>query len=72
VIVRAAIPEHFAWLCQRIGYSPTAEFRAIEAVDAAGAIHGMVGYDLWTEGSVWMHVALENPAALRSIVGPGP
>ena len=71
MIVRAAPPEHYPWLIERVGCAITAGFRAIEAVDGRGRIHAMVGYDWWTETLVVMHVALDSPAALRSIVGPG-
>lgn len=70
MIVRAAHPSHFGWVLERVGYAPTAAFRAIEAIDASGRIHGMVGYDMWSENAVWMHVALENPAALRALLRP--
>lgn len=56
--VRAAPLEHYAWLCRRVGYAPTREFRAIEAVRDDGHILGMVGYDHWSPNAVWMHVAL--------------
>lgn len=67
MIVRAAPPEHYHWLSERAGVRRTSDFRAIEAVDAEGHIHGMVGYDFWTPAAVWMHVALE-PAGRRPIL----
>jgi RimJ/RimL family protein N-acetyltransferase len=71
MIVRAAPVEHFGWLCRRIGYTPTLSFRAIEAVDGAGRVRGMVGFDLWTDTAVWFHVAVDDPMALRALIGPG-
>jgi len=71
VLVRAAHPSHYGWLVQQVGCAATAGFRAIEAVDAKGQIRGMVGYDLWTQTAVWMHVAIDSPMVLRSIVRPG-
>jgi hypothetical protein len=33
-----------------------------------GKIHGMVGFDGWAGNTVCLHIALENPAALRSLI----
>lgn len=71
MIVRPAHPDHYAWIAQRAGLTAGPSFRAIEAVDEAGRIHGMVGYDGWTENAVCLHVALENPACLRHLLKPG-
>lgn len=68
MIVRPAPKEHYLWLVDRTGLNLSLGFRAIEAVDEAGRIHGMVGYDDWTPNSVQMHVAIENPAATRSLL----
>jgi len=70
MIVRAAHPSHYLWLMKRAGCAVTGAFRAIEAVDAQGEIRAMVGYDLWTATSVWMHVAIDSPVAGRSILRP--
>lgn len=69
--VQAAPRNHYSWLVDRVGCAITDRFRAIEAIDDAGEIHGMVGFDLWTANSVQMHVAIESPAVLRSLLGPG-
>jgi hypothetical protein len=71
MIIRAAPPEHYPWLAERAGLVCGPAFRAIEAVDEAGRIHGMVGYDGWTENMVCVHIALEHPAALRHLLKPG-
>lgn len=71
MIVRAAPPEHFGWLCRRVGYAPTLGFRAIEVVDSDGKVRGMVGYDLFTPNSVWTHIALESVAAGRGLLQAG-
>jgi RimJ/RimL family protein N-acetyltransferase len=68
VIVRDAPPEHLGWIAERACVSIHPAFRAIEAVDAAGKIHGMVGFDGWFGNTVSLHIALENPAALRSLL----
>jgi hypothetical protein len=70
VIVRAAPPEHFDWILSRTGCARTDGFRAIEAVDPDGRIRGMVAFDLWTVNSVQMHLALEAPVVLRSLLRP--
>jgi hypothetical protein len=68
VIVRDAPTEHYGWLAERATLVIGDQFRAIEAIDDAGRIHGMVGFDGWMPNAVSMHVALENPAALRSVL----
>lgn len=71
MIVRPAHPTSYPWLASRANLVIGPAFRAIEAVDATGRIHGMVGYDGWTDNAVCMHVALDNPAALRALVKVG-
>lgn len=71
MIVRAAPTEHYAWIAERANLAIGPAFRAIEAVDDAGRIHGMVGYDGWTPNAVCMHVALDNPACMRHLLIPG-
>jgi hypothetical protein len=68
--VRAAPPEHYGWLCSRLGLSPGWKFRAIEAVDTYGRIQGMVGYENWTESACFMHCAVDNKAAYRRLLHP--
>lgn len=70
MIIRAAPPEHFQYLVERAGVYPSPLFKAIEAVDAKGTVHGMFGYDGWTINAVVMHVALDNPATLRHLIYP--
>jgi RimJ/RimL family protein N-acetyltransferase len=69
--VQAAPPEHHKWLAERAGLSLHSGFGAIEAIDDAGRIVGMVGYDGWLPGSVCLHIALEHPAALRHLIRAG-
>jgi hypothetical protein len=71
VIARAAHPSSFGWLVSRAdfnGISP--QFQAIEAVDETGRIHGMTGFDGWTENSVVGTIAVDNAAALRTLLVP--
>jgi len=70
VIVQAAPWFHFNWLLERSGAVGSDGFKAIEALGPDGRIHGMVGFDGWTMNSVCMHIALDNPAAFRSLVHP--
>jgi hypothetical protein len=70
VIIRAAPPEHFQYLAERAGVAITPTFKAIEAVDEKGTVHGMFGYDGWTRNAVVMHVALDSPGALRHLLRP--
>ena len=61
--------EHeYGWLVERAGCDVTPGFKAIKAVDDAGRIHGMIGYGAWTANSCLMHIALDNPASLRSLL----
>ena len=69
-LLRNAPAEHHGWLCSRIEYSPTVQFRALEVVDATGRIRGMVGLDGWTPASVQMCIALETPIAARALLRP--
>lgn len=70
MIVREAPPEHYAWIAVRAGLSIGSQFKAIEALDALGNIAGMVGYDGWTPNAVSMHVAIDNPMAVKYLRGP--
>lgn len=65
--VRAATPEEYSWLLGRVGYTPTASFRALAAVDNTGRVRGMVGFDSWTENSAQAHFAVDTPMALREL-----
>ena len=71
MIVRDAPAEHYGWIAERARLAIGPSFRAIEAVDESGRIHGMVGYDGWTDNAVCIHIALDNPAALRALLKPG-
>lgn len=68
--VYTAPPEHYPWIAKRAQLVIGPGFSALEAVDDAGRIHAMVGYDGWCPGSVSMHVAMDNPAAMRSLIKP--
>lgn len=71
--VQEAPREHWAWLIERLDLYITGAFTAIEAIDSAGTVRGMIGYDRWSggQGSVEMHCAVEHPAAWLALVGPG-
>lgn len=66
--VRAAPPEHYQWIAARASLILGPHFRALEALDGQGNILGMVGYDGWTPNSCSMHVAIENPIAVRRLL----
>lgn len=65
--VRAAPPEHYRWIAERAHLIIGDSFRAIEALDG-DRIVGMVGYDGWTPNSCCMHVAIEEPIAIRRMI----
>jgi hypothetical protein len=71
VRILAANPAEYVWIAKRAEVAIGPQFRAIKAVDEVGRIHGMVGYDGWTGNAVSMHVAIDNPAALRHLLVPG-
>lgn len=68
--VQWAPAAHLPWLFDRVGCLPTGEFRALEAVDDAGSIRGMVGFDRWTDNAAEMHVALESPWVAKTLLRP--
>jgi RimJ/RimL family protein N-acetyltransferase len=70
VIVRDAPPQHFMYLVERAGVTPSPLFRAIEVIDERGVVHGMVGYDAWTPNAVVMHIAIDRPVSFRHLVEP--
>ncbi len=63
-------PEALGWLCERAGCAWTPNLRAIWAIDKHGKIHGAVGFDGWLGNAAQMHIALENPLALRALIRP--
>jgi hypothetical protein len=67
--VQAAPPEHYPWIAERAKLTIGPSFRAIEAVDG-DRILGMVGYDAWMPNSVAMHVAIDEPIAVRHLLKP--
>lgn len=69
MIVRAAPPEHLDWLAKRAGVTLGPGLRAIEAVHG-DQIAAMVGYDGWTPNACAMHVAIDEPIAVRSLIRP--
>lgn len=70
LLVQAAPAEHLPWLAERTGAALSAGARAIEALDRAGRIRGMVAYDRWTDASVEAHMATEAPIVWRSLAAP--
>lgn len=55
MIVRAASPGSLSVLARATGLAVTGDFKGIEAVDASGVVHAVVGYDKWTLNSVRVH-----------------
>lgn len=68
--VRAAQPQELGWLCQRTGCAVTPLATAIAAVDGAGCIRGMVGYDCWAPNCVQVHQAMDSAMAARALWRP--
>lgn len=68
MIATATTRADLAWLVDRTQCNITSEMRGIKAVDRAGKIRGMVGYDSWTENSVQAHMAVDTPVAWRALL----
>lgn len=62
--------EGVEWLCQRIGMKRNPGLWVICAIDAKADIHGAIGIESETHTMVSMHMALDNPLALRTIIRP--
>jgi RimJ/RimL family protein N-acetyltransferase len=71
MIVVATQPGELAWLEARAGCVLTRDARGIKAQDRTGRIRGMVGFDGWTQNSVQVHVAAENPLVWRKLLDAG-
>ena len=68
MIVRAATPSDYAWICQRTGIAPTADMRVIEAVDSSGRIVAQIAAEGWTPNACRVHIAVDEPIALRDLL----
>jgi hypothetical protein len=68
VRVEAATTEDLGFVVVRAQCALTPGARGIKATDAAGAVRGVVAYDLWTENAVWAHMAVDTPIAWRSLI----
>lgn len=66
--VTAAAPQDLDWLIRATSCAATPGMRAIKAVDATGAIRGMVGFDGWTENAAFAHMAVNTPMAWRALI----
>ncbi len=67
MITRQAPPEHYSWLCDKLGCSPSGNFMAWEAVRPDGSIAGMIGFDCWWHNAAQMHFAMESSIAFRAL-----
>lgn len=63
---RAASAEDKTWFCATTNYIPSPEFGGIVAYSDDG-LQAMVGLDYWTPKSVHIHIAINNPHALRGL-----
>lgn len=66
----ACQPEDFPWFMERTQLGLCCDVRGIKAVDDLGRIHGMVLFDRWTHSGAQAHVALDSPAAGRTLLRP--
>lgn len=66
--VEAGTPEDCAYLTERTGYVPGSGFRSVVARRPDGSLAGFVGFDGWTPGAAWMHVATDAPGACRGLL----
>lgn len=68
IIVRAALPDEYGWLCERTGIAPTADMRVIQSCTVDGRILAQIAAEGWTPNAVRLHVAIDSPIALRSLL----
>lgn len=66
--VTAAELGDMKWIVDATSCVLTPGARAIKAVDAGGAIRGMVAYDWWTKNAVYAHMAVDAPIVWRSLI----
>lgn len=66
--VRHMTPDRIPWLASRAKLEVHPGLLALEAVDGEGRTVGAVGFDGWMPGAVCLHVALEQPIALRRLL----
>lgn len=66
--VNAAELGDLGWIVSATSCVLTPGARGIKAVDAGGAIRGMVAYDWWTRNAVYAHMAVDTPIAWRSLL----
>lgn len=70
--VRALTAEGVAWFQSRTLECPlTPDARGIEAIDKSGKVAAAVIFDTWAPSSAWVHIAIDNPAALRRLLSIG-
>lgn len=58
-------PVIWEWLNRRVSLPWSSDLRTIGLMREDGTIAGAVGFNAWTFGSCWMHVAFDNPHALN-------
>lgn len=58
----------FRWLEKRAGCGLSSKSSAVKVCDSEGCIHGMVGYDNWTDTCVTVHMAVDTPIAWRRLL----
>lgn len=61
MIIQQASPKALAYLAARTGLSTTGEFVGLSAVDAAGRLRGVAGYDKWTLNAARLHLLILGP-----------
>jgi hypothetical protein len=68
MIVRAAPRDHYRWIVERTGLEETAGMRVVEAVADSGRILAQIAGTGWTPNAVMIHIAVEEPMALRQLL----
>lgn len=66
--VRHMTSDRIPWLASRAKLEVHPGLLALEAVDGEGRTVGAVGFDGWMPGAVCLHVALDQPIALRRLL----
>ena len=58
--------EHIQWIGKKIEHQRISDARGISAISDKGDLYCVCLMDLWTLGSVQVHIAIENPIGLKN------
>lgn len=59
---------HIEWITERANLIPISDVRGIAAESDTGEILGVCAMDTWTDGSVRLHIAIDNPVCMKNYI----